>query len=336
MAKKNFVITTVATAPDPAGSGDSLVVASGMGQLFADEENAIVFPAGEQPDSTNAEILFIADISTDTLTFTRGVEGTGPRDILVGDIIMQGITAGDWNDLKDSVPADVSDLTDSEGIYVPSSSLTGTGTYVATTSDDGTHGEYLIKFGADGDLVATEIHSGDVVEVSAILDEDDMDSDSDAHVPTQQSVKAYVDAKLFVWRGEWETDVLYAVNDTVQKDGSGYVCVTGHTSDAWSTDLTAGKWELFVQGAGSSATQIDCSGGTSDTYGVLSGSVNSSNTRYTVSLSAYTSGKLKVWLNGQLQTQGSSEDWVETTPASGTFDFNTAPATGDIITVEYV
>lgn len=83
------------------------------------------------------------------------------------------------------------------------------------------------------------------------------------------------------------------------------------------------------------AIQIDQSGGTSDTYGVLSGTINGSNTLFTVSKSEYITGTLRVFLNGQLQTQGSAEDWVETTPASGTFTFNTAPQTGDEITVAY-
>ena len=36
-----------------------------------------------------------------------------------------------------------------------------------------------------------------------------------------------------------------------------------------------------------------------------------------------------------MQTQGSSEDWQETTPGSGTFDFTVAPTAGDEITVQY-
>lgn len=87
--------------------------------------------------------------------------------------------------------------------------------------------------------------------------------------------------------------------------------------------------------SGSNAPIVDQSGGTSDTYGVLSGSVNGSNTVFTVSHASYVSGSLKVYLNGQLQTQGSGEDWVETTPASGTFTFNSAPRTGDLITAVY-
>jgi hypothetical protein len=71
------------------------------------------------------------------------------------------------------------------------------------------------------------------------------------------------------------------------------------------------------------------------TYGALAGSVNGSNTVFTVSQGSYVSGSLQVFLNGQLQTQGSSNDFQETTPASGTFTFNTAPVTGDIITAIY-
>ena len=92
----------------------------------------------------------------------------------------------------------------------------------------------------------------------------------------------------------------------------------------------------YVDNAGSTARLItDQSGGTSDTYGVLAGLVNGSNTVYTVSNSVYITGTLRVYLNGQLQTQGSSEDWVETSPEAGTFTFITAPLSGDEITVSY-
>lgn len=72
------------------------------------------------------------------------------------------------------------------------------------------------------------------------------------------------------------------------------------------------------------------------TYGTLAGTVNGSNALFTVSNGAYASGTLMVFLNGQEQTQGSSNDWVETTPASGTFTFNTAPPTSSIIQAVYV
>lgn len=167
------------------------------------------------------------------------------------------------------------------------------------------------------------------------LDEDAMTSNDATKVASQQSVKAYVDGTKFAWKGAWATSTTYVLNDVIEYNGSGYICEEGHTSGTFTTDYAAGKWGLFVEGVGGNSLQIDCSGGTSDTYGALSGSVNGSNTTFTVSLSKYVSGSLQVYLNGQLQTQGTGEDWVETTPASGTFDFNTAPTTGDIILAIY-
>jgi len=82
-------------------------------------------------------------------------------------------------------------------------------------------------------------------------------------------------------------------------------------------------------------TYIDQSAGTSDTYGTLLGTINGINTLFTVSQSRYASGSLKVYLNGQLQTQGTTEDWVETDPSLGTFSFITPPVTGDYLTAEY-
>jgi hypothetical protein len=86
---------------------------------------------------------------------------------------------------------------------------------------------------------------------------------------------------------------------------------------------------------GGGTLHIDQAGGTGDTYGVLGGTRNGSNKLFTVSAAAYNSGTLSVYLNGQLLTQGSAEDWVETTPASGTFTLDVAPTSDDEITAVY-
>lgn len=186
MAKKNWAISTVATAPSPATSGTSLVVATGHGARFADDEPAIVFPEGEQPDSTNAEIVMITNISTDTFTITRQQESTSARTIVVGDIIMQGFTAKDWNDLvtligtkitassentltNKTIDGDTNTLQDIPFSAIKSTDKAGTGAKVPTTDDDGTHGEYLVKFNADGELEATAIHNTDVVTDGASI-----------------------------------------------------------------------------------------------------------------------------------------------------------------------
>lgn len=74
----------------------------------------------------------------------------------------------------------------------------------------------------------------------------------------------------------------------------------------------------------------------SGTYGTLAGTVNGSNAIFTVSNNAYVTGSLMVFLNGQEQTQGGSNDWTETTPASGTFTFVTAPPSGSILQAAYI
>ena len=87
-----FGYSTVATAPSPANSGTSLVVASGDGSKFAIGQNVVVCPANTIPLSSNAEAVRITNISTDTLTITRQQEGTSARSILVGDQIFNAIT----------------------------------------------------------------------------------------------------------------------------------------------------------------------------------------------------------------------------------------------------
>ena len=92
-AIKNFAFGTVLTAPSPATSGTSLVLDSGQGANFA-VGNAVCWPSGVQPLSSNAEIVRITAVATDTLTITRAQEGTTAQSIAVGWQVLQGVTAG--------------------------------------------------------------------------------------------------------------------------------------------------------------------------------------------------------------------------------------------------
>ena len=90
------------------------------------------------------------------------------------------------------------------------------------------------------------------VSGTAVLDEDNMASDSATKLATQQSIKAYVDAQGFTWKGAWATSTPYSLNDTVENNGSGYICTADHTSGA-TTEPGVGaswtdKWDLFVEG----------------------------------------------------------------------------------------
>jgi hypothetical protein len=103
---KNFAYGTVATAPSPATSGTSVVLGSGQGALFPTSfpYSVVIWPTGVNPTSSNAEIVTVTGISTDTLTIVRAQEGTSARTVVTGDQIMYAITGellrrleGDWS-----------------------------------------------------------------------------------------------------------------------------------------------------------------------------------------------------------------------------------------------
>jgi hypothetical protein len=120
---KNFAISRVATAPSPAASGTTLVVEAGDGTLFPDpsasgDYNVVIYPNGEQPSSTNAEIVRVTGRSTDTLTITREQESTSARTVVEGDVVMLGITAKTLSDMQTMV-TDIDD-------QVPTGDIVGT------------------------------------------------------------------------------------------------------------------------------------------------------------------------------------------------------------------
>lgn len=100
-AHKNFAYSTVATAPSPPDTGTSLIVTGGQGAVFPTPPfNVSIWPAGVQPLTTNAEIVTVTNISTDTLTITRLQESTSVRSILVGDQIAATVTAKTLTDIE--------------------------------------------------------------------------------------------------------------------------------------------------------------------------------------------------------------------------------------------
>lgn len=100
-AHANFAYSTVATAPSPALSGTSLVVAAATGGLFPVAPfNATIWPAGTQATAANAEIVRVTAVSSDTLTIVRAQESTAARTVLVGDQIAATITKKMVTDLE--------------------------------------------------------------------------------------------------------------------------------------------------------------------------------------------------------------------------------------------
>jgi hypothetical protein len=102
---KNFARSTVATAPSPANSGTSLVLATGDGALFPDPAtlgafNVVIWPANTDPTPANAEVVRVTARATDTLTITRATESSSARTVVVGDSIALAVTAKTLTDLE--------------------------------------------------------------------------------------------------------------------------------------------------------------------------------------------------------------------------------------------
>ena len=140
-AHKNFAYSTVLTAPSPADSGTSLVVASGDGTKFPSVPfNATVWPAGAQPTTANAEIVRVTNIATDTFTITRTQESTSARTIVVGDQIAATVTAKTLTDAEITVATDT--IWDAAGDLA-----LGSGADTAARLAKGTPGQSLIPDG---------------------------------------------------------------------------------------------------------------------------------------------------------------------------------------------
>jgi len=104
--------------------------------------------------------------------------------------------------------------------------------------------------------------------------------------------------------------------------------------DLSGLDYVGGKYVLGSGTGGGGEMFIDQTPD-NGTYTLLIGDVDGINTTFTVSQGEYPTGKLVVALNGQILEQGATEDFVETTPASGIFDFVVAPQVGDVVTAFY-
>lgn len=123
----NFARSTVATAPSPASSGTSLVLAAGEGALFPDPGtdgafNVVLWPAADSaPTATTAEVVRVTARSTDTLTITREQEGTTGKTV-----------ATSWNVALTFTKKGYDDIVSSSGTSSGSGILTGGGLSIGT------------------------------------------------------------------------------------------------------------------------------------------------------------------------------------------------------------
>lgn len=181
--KKDFATSTVLTAPSTPTAGTSLVVQSGHGARFpATPFYVVAHPPSEFPTLDNAEKLLVTAKSTDTFTITRAQGDTTAKSIEAGWRISNAVFLADF-------PATFDDLSDgtTNKAYTSSeqSKLAGIEAFADVTD--------AANVDAAGATMNTDTN---VKSNSWVLDQDNMSGNDDTKVPTQQSVKAYVDAAV--------------------------------------------------------------------------------------------------------------------------------------------
>lgn len=169
-AHKNFAYSTVATAPSPASSGTSLVIATGDGAKFpAAPFNATVWPVSAQPTTVNAEIVRVTAISTDTLTITRAQESSSARSIIVGDQIAATVTAKTLTDIESVtrlLPSGGNDSSAIQAALATGAALLGPGTFQIGTPLTIDSYQSLIGSGRATKLVAANGLNADLISLA--------------------------------------------------------------------------------------------------------------------------------------------------------------------------
>lgn len=128
MPAKNFAVAIVTTAPSPATSGTSFGIAVGEQTRFTVGLPVTIGPATGIWTPANSEVGMLTATASGNLTITRAVESSVARSVVVGDVILQGISAGMWE-----APSIAGPITLGEGGNIALGTTTGTKIGTATS-----------------------------------------------------------------------------------------------------------------------------------------------------------------------------------------------------------
>lgn len=123
MPHTNLAASTVATAPSPATSGASLVVAGGEGALFSSFPfYATLSPPFVIPSKLNSEIVKVTSRSTDTFTIVRAQGGTTAKSVAIGWNVAETVIAEHLDLASRTITADTT-LTDDDDIILVNATI---------------------------------------------------------------------------------------------------------------------------------------------------------------------------------------------------------------------
>ena len=333
---KDFATADIITPPSPASSGTSLVVDSGQGaRLPAVPFLAVVHPASEAPTLDNAEKIRVTAKSTDTLTIVRAQ----------GDTTAKSIAAG-WK-LSNSLF-----LEDINGVQVTVTTAAATAAKVGTT----TQGNYTP---VEGDKIVVSFTLGCNVNTPTLnIDGSGANNIrvSQANVTTNEigiasavKVPMWYDGtywQLYGVQKNTDTNTTYAEISTAEIDAgtaTGLKTITGRRT-AYILDKAVRSTSTRTLTAGGTTPGSPVTGDVWINTGaelgkngavigeVPTGTVNGTNKVFYTS-QPYVPGSLEVAVNGLIQKRVTHV--VETDPTSGTFTFDDAPLTGDLLTINY-
>ena len=141
----NFAYSTIQAGSGVIGSSSATsAIIAGSGDLpdpALGQYNVVVWPAGLQPLSSNAEIMRVTGKSGTTLTVTRAQEGTiALTSIAAGHQVAQNITRKWFADLEAVLPPPGSGLViPSQLAFQPCPAQTTAFTYTASVAADSAH-----------------------------------------------------------------------------------------------------------------------------------------------------------------------------------------------------
>lgn len=179
--------------------------------LASDDVSGVVLPAGVDHDAL-ANFVANEHIDHSAVSITAGTALTGGGDLTATRTLNVDETAIDHDNLSNFVADEHVAHTSVD--MTAGTGLTGGGDISATRT-------FNVDVASGANIAASTANK--IVDASAVIDEDNMASDSNQKLPTQQSVKAYVDTAI-----SGVTSEATAVGDTASVD----LTLTGTTITA--------------------------------------------------------------------------------------------------------